>query len=56
MEESRKYLQHVDGSFEKACDRMGLKINGGMSKVLMVKKDYMSCERTRMSEEQTEEV
>ena len=43
--------------FEKAYDSMGLKINVGKSKVLMVKKDQMmSCEKVRVNREEIQEV
>ena len=43
--------------FEKACDSIGLKINIGKSKVLMVKKpQFVSCERVRVNGEEMQEV
>ena len=36
--ETREYLQHIENEFGRACDSMGLKINVGKSKALMVKK------------------
>ena len=42
---------------ERACDCMGLKINAGKSKVLVVKKNQMgSCEIVRESGEEMQEV
>ena len=36
--ETREHLQHIVNEFERACDNiMGLKINVGKPKVLMVK-------------------
>ena len=55
--EIRKHLHHIVSEFERACDNMGLKINVGKRKVLMVKQDQMgSCEKVRVSGEEMEEV
>ena len=49
--ETRDYLQHIVS--ERACDSIGLKINVGKSKVLMIKKDQVgSYERLRVNEEE----
>ena len=37
----REYIQHIVSEFERACERMGLKINVGKSNVLGVKKVQM---------------
>ena len=43
---TREYLQYTVSEFERACDRMGLKINVGESKLLVVLKDKRgSCEK-----------
>ena len=48
--ETREHLQHIVSEFEWACDSMGLKINVGKSKGLMIKKDQMeSCEKVRVN-------
>ena len=39
--ETREHLKHIVNEFERACDRIGMKINVGKSKVLMVKKEQM---------------
>ena len=39
--EIREYIQHIVSEFERACERMGLKINVGKSNVLGVKKVQM---------------
>ena len=43
--ETREHLQHIVNEFERVCNIMGMKINAGKSKVLVVKKDQRgSCE------------
>ena len=43
--------------FERACGSMGLKINVGKSKRLVVKKNQMgSCKKVRMNGEEMQEV
>ena len=43
--------------FERTCEKMGLKINVGKSKVLIVKKDQrVICEKVRVSWEEMQEV
>ena len=37
--ETKEHLQHIVSEFERACDSMGIKINVGESKVLVVKKE-----------------
>ena len=37
--ETKEHLQHIVSEFERACDSIGLKINVGESKVLVVKKE-----------------
>ena len=55
--ETRSQIQHIVSEFERACDCMGLKINAGKSKVLVVKKNQMgSCEIVRESGEEMQEV
>ena len=42
--------------FERVCNSMGLKINVGMSKVLMIKKDQMgSWEKIRVNGKEMQE-
>ena len=47
--ETRGHLQYIVSEFERACDSMGLKINVGKGKMLMGKKDQMSCEKVRVN-------
>ena len=55
--ETGGHLQRIVSEFERACDGMGLKINVGKSKVLMVKKGEMgSCEKVRVSGEEMQEM
>ena len=57
VSEMRGHLQHFVNGFEEACDTMGLKINVGESKILMIKKDQRrSCEKLRVSEEELQDV
>ena len=57
VSETREHLQHIVSEFERTCDSMGLKINVGKSKVLMVKEDQMrSCEKVRVSGEEMQQV
>ena len=39
MTETREDLQHTESEFERACDRMKLKINVDMSEARMIRKD-----------------
>ena len=51
--ETREHLQHIVSEFQRACDRMGLKINVRKSKVLTIKKDQLgNCERVNMNGEE----
>ena len=52
----REHLQHIVSEFERACDSMGLKINIGKSKVLMVKEDQMGSCEVRVNGEERQEV
>ena len=55
--ETRYYLQHIVNEFERACDSMGLKMNVGKGKVLLVKKDQIgSCQKMSVSGEKMQEV
>ena len=55
--ETREHLQHIASEYKRVCDSMGLKINVGKSKVLMVKKNQMlSCEKGRVSREEMQKV
>ena len=57
MTETREHLKHIMNEFERACDRIGLKINVGKSKVLVVKKNQRgSSEKVRVSGEEMQEV
>ena len=54
--ETREHLQHTVSEFERVCYSMGLKINVGKSKMLMIKKDQMvSCEKVRVNGEELQE-
>ena len=51
--EKSEHLQHTVNEFESVCDSMGLKINVGMSKVLMIKKAELgTCEKVRVNGEE----
>ena len=51
--ETREHHQHIVNEFERAWDRMVLKIKVGKSKVLVVKKDQRECcEKVRVSGEE----
>ena len=55
--ETSEHLQHILSGFERQHDSMGLKINVGKSKVLMVKKNLMgSWENVRVSGEGMQEL
>ena len=48
--EIRDHLQHIVSEFERACHSMGLKVNVGKIKLLMVKKDQMgSFKKVRLN-------
>ena len=45
VEETREDLQHNKDEFERVCDSIGLQINTGKNKVLLVKKDQRGIGR-----------
>ena len=50
--EKREHLQNSVNEFERAYGRIGLKINVGKNKVLVVKKHrWGSCEKVKMNGE-----
>ena len=54
---TRVHLQQNVKEFERTCEKMGLKINVGKSKVLIVKKDQrVICEKVKVSWEDMQEV
>ena len=55
--ETREHLQQIVNEFVRTCDSIGLKIDVGKSKVLVVKKDQReSNEKVRVSWEEMQEV
>ena len=57
LAETREHLQYIVNEFERACDRMGLKISVEKNKVLVVRKNQRgSCEKIRVSWEEIPKV
>ena len=55
--EIREYLKHIVNEFERECDSMGLKINAGKNKVLVVIKNQRgSYEKVKVNGEKMQEV